>query len=126
MIKNNKRGFIVGFGSGMLVVSILALAGHLSMISAFRNAETSLPDGQELVQPEMYVTLENGNIRIDITEDDTSMDVAEKMYNAGLIEDTVDFKCYLDARALYLTYKPGTYEFAKDITYDEILGVMSR
>ena len=67
-------------------------------------------------------SLKKGNtISITISGNSDSADLADRLYDAGIIEDAEDFDAYLVKNGYDTKLQPGSYEFSSGMTYAEIV-----
>jgi hypothetical protein len=62
----------------------------------------------------------DGTIEIEVTSGDACRQVAEKLYENGLVEDAEEFRLFMADKGYDNQIYVGTYQFQKGMTYDEI------
>lgn len=78
----------------------------------------------QLYGPVAAASEENAQrVILQIKKGDSSMDVAKKLENLKAIQDKYSF--YLKMKLEHYVIMPGTFELYTDMTYDEILEVIS-
>ncbi len=68
----------------------------------------------------------NSVIKVEISAGDSSIDVAEKLLDLGIIEDKVEFVQFLMDKNMDKKLRPGTYELKPNLSYSTILKILSK
>jgi hypothetical protein len=66
----------------------------------------------------------DGTIEIEITSGDACRQVAEKLYENGLIEDSEEFRLFMADKGYDNQIHVGTFQFQKGMTNDEIAEIL--
>jgi hypothetical protein len=81
------------------------------------SSETQKPTTGTDVNPD-------GTIEIEVTNGDACRQVAEKLYENGLVDDSEEFRLYMADKGYDNRIYVGTYQFQKGMTYDEIAEIL--
>ncbi|MBQ4522707.1 MAG: hypothetical protein IJA10_07125 [Lachnospiraceae bacterium] len=65
-------------------------------------------------------------VTIDITKGMTSEDVANMLYDLGIIDDVIKFSYYLHNNGYSLRVNVGTFEIPSDASYEEIARIITK
>lgn len=70
--------------------------------------------------------VEDGStVTITVEMGDYTRQVAEKLYEAGLVDDAEAFRAYVGQKGLGQNISVGTYEIPVGATYDEIIAIIT-
>jgi hypothetical protein len=95
-------------------------AGTASEISSERASENT-GTSSEAQKPETDGTSDtDGTIEIEVSNGDACRQVAEKLYDNGLVDDAEEFRLFMANKGYDNQIYVGTYQFQRGMTYDEI------
>jgi len=117
------KSVLMGMGIGIIITSIL---GYIF----FLGYQSRLPDGEVINRARQLGMVDrfdagagimrnqDGSVTFTINEGEGSSQVAERLYNAGLIDSSIEFEIMIRKANLHDAIRPGDYR----IDYDDDTG----
>lgn len=113
----------------IIVLIILAVAAFI----IYTRIETIMEYPEELAKQnaatettQTTASESSSTVSITIEDSDTADTVSEKLYKAGLVTSSSDFKKYIDSEKKEDSIKSGTFQIPTDSSQEEILNIITK
>ena len=113
--------------AGTVLDTVLKIVIIIAVVMfTYKYATQAYDFGSRLFASQPMAAEENARaIRIALTEEATTMDIAEVLQSKGLIEDAKVFYVQELLSKYHDELKPGIYELSSDMTAEEMMAVMA-
>lgn len=92
---------------------------------ASQAAATETKETTEITQPSSTEETTAKDVTITIKDSDTSSSVADKLYEAGLIDSADDFEAFVDSSDKSDAIQSGTFQIPSGSSHEEILDIIT-